>query len=105
MDEVDARFFIGQIVWHVKAGYRGVVVGVDPVFSLTDQWYEEMALSRPPKDKPWYNVLVDGAGHWTYVAERHLEPSRDLAQIVHPDLGRFFDRFDGERYHTIERAH
>jgi heat shock protein HspQ len=49
-------------------------------------------------------VLVDGALHGTYVAERHLEASDDLSQIEHPWLGEHFDRFDGERYHTIIRA-
>ena len=63
-----------------------------------------MARSRPPKDRPWYHVLVDGALHSTYVAERHLEASEDLRQINHPWLGEYFDRFDGARYYTIVRA-
>ena len=101
---MNARFFVGQIVSHNRFGYRGVVFGVDAEFGLSEEWYEEMARSRPPKDRPWYHVLVDGALHSTYVAERHLDPSDDLAQIEHPWLGEYFDRFDGERYHTIVRA-
>ncbi len=101
---MNARFFVGQIVSHNRFGYRGVVCGVDAGFSLSEEWYEEMARSRPPKDRPWYHVLVDGALHSTYVAERHLEASGDLSQIEHPWLGEHFDRFDGERYHTIIRA-
>lgn len=82
-----------------------MVCGVDPNFSLSEEWYETVAKSRPPKDRPWYQVLVDGASHSTYVAERHLVPSDDSNQIEHPDLGRIFDRFDGERYYTIVREH
>ena len=101
---MNARFFVGQIVEHNRFGYRGVVFGVDAEFGLSEEWYEEMARSRPPKDRPWYHVLVDGALHSTYVAERHLEASEDLSQISHPWLGEYFERFDGSRYHTIVRA-
>ncbi|MCY3818765.1 MAG: heat shock protein HspQ [Gammaproteobacteria bacterium] len=101
---MNAKFFVGQIVEHNRFGYRGVVFGVDAEFGLSEEWYEEMARSRPPKDRPWYHVLVDGALHSTYVAERHLEASEDLSQINHPGLGEYFDRFDGARYHTIIRA-
>ena len=93
-----AKFSIGQIVRHNRFGYRGVVFGVDPVFELTDEWYETVARSRPPRDKPWYHVLVDESQQTTYVAERHLEIASDRGQIDHPLLGRYFGRFDGERY-------
>lgn len=91
-------FSVGQIVEHLKFGYRGVIYDVDPQFALSDQWYEQVAQSRPPKDQPWYNVLVDGAAHTTYVAQRHLAASDDPGQIDHPALGHFFDHFDGQRY-------
>ena len=93
-----AKFAVGEIVHHLKVGYRGVVFEVDAQFSLTEEWYENVALSRPPRDRPWYHVLVDGAAHTTYVAERHLESSGDRAQIAHPLLGRYFESYDGERY-------
>ncbi len=96
-------FGVGQLIQHRKFGYRGVIVDVDPVFSGTEQWYEAMARSRPPRDKPWYHVLVDGAEHATYVAERHLEPDASGQQVDHPELGRFFNRFIDGRY--ILRGH
>ena len=95
---MNAAFHIGQVVEHLKIGYRGVVYGVDAEFSLGEEWYEQVARSRPPKDKPWYHVLVHGAEHTTYVAERHLQAAAEPAQIEHPMLGRYFDRFDGARY-------
>lgn len=94
----EPKFFVGQIIDHLKVGYRGVIFGVDAEFSLSEEWYEQVARSRPPKDKPWYHVMVDGATHTTYVAERHLAASKNLAQIDHPNLGEAFGRFDGSRY-------
>lgn len=97
-----AIFSPGQIVHHLRFGYRGVVFAADPVFAASDDWYEAVARSRPPKDAPWYHVLVDGADHTTYVAERHLEASTDTSQIEHPLLGRFFTAYDGRRYRLRE---
>jgi heat shock protein HspQ len=86
-----AMFAVGQIIHHVRFDYRGVVVDVDPVFMGTDAWYEAVAKSRPPKDRPWYHVLVDGASHQTYVAERHLEPDDSLEPVRHPALAQYFE--------------
>ena len=93
-----AKFFPGQIIQHQHFGYRGVIYEVDSEFSLTDEWYEQVAQSRPPKDQPWYRVLVDEAGHTTYVAERHLSTSPDLNQVQHPLVNELFNQYNGERY-------
>jgi len=94
----DPKFYIGQVIHHRKFDYRGVIVDVDPEFDGSEEWYELMARSRPPKDAPWYHVLVDGARHATYVAERHLESDDSGEQIDHPALGQFFDGFENGRY-------
>ncbi|MBO6783809.1 MAG: heat shock protein HspQ [Alphaproteobacteria bacterium] len=94
----EAKFDIGQVVRHRMFDYRGVVFDVDPVYSGTDDWYRQVALSRPPKNAPWYHVMVHDALHTTYVAERNLEPEPEPGQIAHPDLGRHFSAFDGVRY-------
>ena len=87
---------MGEIIHHRRFDYRGVVADVDPVFSGSEEWYEEMATSRPPKDAPWYHVLVHGAEHMTYVAERNLETDDDGGPVTHPLLEHFFgDRRDG----------
>ncbi|WP_350166075.1 heat shock protein HspQ [Algiphilus sp.] len=93
------RFAIGEIVHHLKFDYRGVIIDVDAQYNGSEAWYEQVARSRPPKDAPWYHVLVDGAMHSTYVAERHLEAGDSSQQIEHPALGQFFDRFSSGRYH------
>lgn len=94
----EALFHVGQIVCHLKGGYRGIVFDVDPVFSETDEWYEATAKSRPPRNKPWYRVLVDGQDHTTYVAERHLAADDRLAPIRHPLIDALFSTDDKGRF-------
>ncbi len=92
------RFAVGDLIHHRLFDYRGVIVDVDPTFQSTEEWYETVAKSRPPKDKPWYHVLVDGALHSTYVAERNLEPDESMAPIVHPMVEHIFCGFENGRY-------
>ena len=93
-----AKFAVGQLVHHRLFDYRGVIFDVDPVFSGSDEWYEQVARSRPPKDRPWYHVLVHGAGHETYVAERNLEPDSTEEPIEHPELSDYFGDFRNGAY-------
>lgn len=90
LDTVFARFSVGQIVRHKLFNYRGVVVDVDPRFAGSEEWYEKMAPSRPPKNKPWYKVLMHSTDNHTYVAERNLEPDESGDPIAHPDLDAYF---------------
>ena len=99
-----AKFSIGQCIHHRLFDYRGVVVDVDPEFLGQDDWYEANARSRPPKDEPWYHVLVHNAVHTTYVAEQNLEPAEDPQQIVHPLIEALFTGFDGTGYTPRQRA-
>ena len=91
-------FSVGDLIHHRLFDYRGVIVDVDRVFEGSDEWYESVARSRPPKDKPWYHVLVDGSDHTTYVAERNLEPDDVLEPINHPLLEHFFTHFEQGKY-------
>jgi heat shock protein HspQ len=93
-----ASFSPGQLVHHLLFDYRGVVVDVDATFCGSDEWYEQVAQSRPPKDAPWYHVLVDGAQHMTYVAERNLEIDPSRESVTHPLLPYYFDDFREGRY-------
>ena len=98
MDRPAARFSIGELVHHRLFHYRGVVFDVDAAFSGTDEWYEQVARSRPPRDAPWYHVLVDGATHTTYVAERNLEPDTSGEPIRHPLVDELFEALRDGRY-------
>lgn len=102
--ESKAKFHIGQLVEHLRFGYRGVVIDVDPVFQASEQWYARVARSKPPKDQPWYHVLVDGAAQRTYVAERHLQADCYLSPIRHPQLDSYFQAFDNGHYIQKIRA-
>lgn len=100
MPSQSARFAVGQLVRHKLFDYRGVVFDVDPIFMGSDEWYETVARTRPPRENPWYHVLVHGADHTTYVAERNLEPDTSTAPIHHPLVESFFTRFDNGEYFT-----
>ena len=99
-----SKFAVGDLIRHRLFHYRGVIVDVDQRFQSTDEWYEAMAKSRPPKDKPWYHVLVHDALHATYVAERNLERDESAAPIKHPMLDSFFSRFESGRYVGVDRT-
>ena len=88
-----AAFSIGQLIHHKLFNYRGVIYDVDPIFQGTEEWYQQVAKSRPPKDRPWYHVLVDGQSTETYVAERNLEADVIEKPVDHPLVDDLFDQF------------
>ena len=89
----EAKFHIGQVVHHLKFNYRGVILDVDADFQGTDKWYEQVARSRPPRDNPWYHVLVENSTSMTYVAERHLAVDKEGCPVDHPALEDLFDEY------------
>lgn len=93
-----AHFHIGQIVHHKLFDYRGVIFDVDSRFQGSDEWYQQVARSRPPKNKPWYHVLVDDTTHQTYVAERHLEKDDVQLPINHPLVEALLGEFINGQY-------
>ena len=96
-------FFIGQLVHHTKFDYRGVIIDVDAGFEGSEEWYQQVALSRPPKDRPWYHVLVHNSDRFTYVAERHLEQDNSGEPVNHPAVELYFDGFETGVYHLNAR--
>ena len=92
------NFSVGELVHHRLFDYRGVIVDVDRNFQASEEWYEAVARSRPPKNRPWYHVLVHESDHFTYVAEQNLEPDKGIEPIKHPALASLFSRFDNGRY-------
>jgi len=92
-----AKFFIGEVVKHKLFDYYGVIYDVDATFMGSDEWYEQVARSRPPKDEPWYRVLVDGNDLETYVAQRNLSQCA-YREIDHPLVSFYFGGHNKERY-------
>lgn len=100
----EARWHIGQLVHHKLFDYRGVIYDVDPIFMQSDEWYENVAKSRPPKDEPWYRVLIDGASNETYVAQQNLQADSLGNSIEHPDIATHFSGFNNGKY-TVKIKH
>ena len=96
--ETTCQLSIGQIIHHLKFDYRGVIIDVDASFESSEEWYEMMAKSNPPKDKPWYHVLVNQSTTTTYVAEQNLEEDSSKQPILHPLVDVYFSRFEEGRY-------
>lgn len=100
------KFSLGQIVYHRKFGYRGVIFKVDAKYSGTDDWYNIMAISSPPKEMPWYHVLVHNSSYSTYVTEYNLCTDSISKPVKHPLLIKYFERYFNGRYaKKIEHTH
>ena len=85
-------------IYFALFGYRGVIIDVDQNCQASEEWYEAVAKSRPPKNRPWYHVLVHQSEQSTYVAEQNSEPDDSVEPIDHPMLENFFSKFDNGRY-------
>lgn len=97
----DALFAIGQVIRHKLFGYRGVVASIELRFQGSDEWYNVMASSRPPKNKPWYHVLVDESEHSTYVAECNMEADPSSEPIRNASVKRRFTEFRDGKYVVV----
>ena len=103
MQVLNAKYSVGQLVTHRLFNYRGVIVDVDPDYQGTEEWYSQVALTRPPRDKPWYRVLVHNALHETYVAERNLDPDESGNPVNHPMISYIFCDFVNGKYLSQQR--
>ena len=91
-----AKFAIGQIVHHKRHGYRGVIADADPECTMDDTWYHTKTDAIDARDKPWYEVLIDGTPITIYVAEEAIELSDSHDEIEHPMLADYCLIFDGD---------
>lgn len=82
----EIKFNITEIIHHKLFNYTGIIVDVDFEYSGTDEWYEQVAKSKPAKDQPWYKVLVHNTEHQTYVAEQNITASPDQKTRVNNPL-------------------
>lgn len=87
---VRAKFAIGQVVTHSLYGYHGVIIDADPQFSLSQEWYDRMAQTRPDTEQPWYHILVNNSTIQTYVAEQSLLVDHKHTEIQHPEIESHF---------------
>eukprot|EP00118_Oscarella_pearsei_P026688 m.310292 g.310292 ORF g.310292 m.310292 type:complete len:265 (+) comp50681_c0_seq1:49-843(+) len=97
------KYRVGQVVYHKRWGYRGVIVGWDEYAKAPDFWLR----MNHPFDKPeWrrqpnYAVLVDTQDRpepqETYIPQDNIEIITNT-KIKHPDVSDYFDSFDGAQY-------
>jgi len=91
----------GQLVRHRRHSYRGVVADFDMTCQAEETWYYENR-TQPPRNQPWYHVLVDGTGTMTYAAQSNLEADDSDDPVEHPLIPELFESFANGRYERNE---
>lgn len=98
LNEFEANTFKrGQIVKSKSGDYTGLIVDYDMYFLNDDKIYESIK-DKPPKNKPWYYLLVHDSNTVTYVSQEQLSLIEEPHEIIHPLTDFFFASFDGTRY-------
>ncbi len=96
-------FQCGQLVRHVRYGYRGVIVDFDSQCMADEKWYQSNH-TQPDRNQPWYHVLVHQSQQVTYPAESSLAIDNSHEPITHPLIDYFFSSFIDGHYVRNERA-
>lgn len=98
---VSARFGLGQIVRHRDAGFRGVVIDVDPVFAGRPG--DTGAISP---DQPFYQILALGndGGFMAYASEDSLEHDPELSTLTRDAEARYFTLDKGGHHAPLSHA-
>jgi len=101
--EVDRnpQFAPGQLVAHRRYGYRGVVADFDMTCQADEMWYYQNQ-TQPPRNQPWYHVLVHGSGTTTYAAQTSLMADESIDPVDHPLVDELFESFADGRYERNE---
>lgn len=98
----DMLFRAGDLVRHRRYGYRGVIVSADLCCQAPDMWSGASG-SLPPRDQPWYHVLVHGTTTITYAAQGSLKPDDSGQPVRHPLVPHYFGALDHGRYERNDR--
>jgi heat shock protein HspQ len=98
MSSLEAKFCIGQCIIDPQFHYRGVVIDVDHCYTGSEEWYQQNASHKPPKNEPWYHILVHNSDYRIYAAESDLEPDLSGEAVNHPEINYFFIEFKNGVY-------
>ncbi|TKI07532.1 heat shock protein HspQ [Martelella alba] len=82
---IASKFGIGQQVRHRLLGYLGVVIDVDPEYSLEKPSLDDIAADENLRSVPWYHVVMEddeGKPIHTYLAEVQLNSE---TTPIHPE--------------------
>jgi heat shock protein HspQ len=105
VQEILAKFSIGDVVRHRVYPFRGVIYDVDPEFANSEEWWLSIPEDlRPSKDQPYYHLLAENeeSTYEAYVSEQNLLVDESGTPCRHPLLEEFFDSRGG-RY--VPRGH
>jgi heat shock protein HspQ len=86
---IASKFGIGQQVRHRLSGVLGVIVDVDPEYSLEEPKLEEVGAAEKLRAAPWYHVVMedeDGEQVHTYVAEIQLAGETSFEHPEQPSM-------------------
>lgn len=92
-----SEFSPGQLVKHIRYGYRGVIASHDLYCMADEDWYLSNK-TQPNRDQPWYHVLVDGTSQVTYAAQDSLIVETEDGMVDHPYIQYFFNGFEDGAY-------
>ncbi|MBX4181031.1 heat shock protein HspQ [Sodalis sp. CWE] len=84
-----SKFGIGQQVRHRLLGYLGVIIDVDPEFSLERLALKDIVIEDNLRKSPWYHVVMEdetGKPVHTYLAEVQLGYEFFPVHPDHPTL-------------------
>ncbi|RLM08493.1 heat-shock protein HspQ [Gibbsiella quercinecans] len=86
---ITSKFGIGQQVRHKLLGCLGVIIDVDPEYSLVQPKAGEIAVNDQLRLAPWYHVVIEdeeGQPVHTYLAEAQLSGEYPDAHPEQPSL-------------------
>ena len=103
-----AKFEIGAIVKHKIYPFRGVIYDVDPTYSNSDEWWDNIPEEVRPttKDQPFYHLLAENAQttYVAYVSEQNLQMDDVGKPVNHPDVLNIFDGIQDGKYVLAARS-
>lgn len=86
---ISSKFEIGQQVRHKLLGVLGVIIDVDPEYSLDNPKLEKVGGTEELRTAPWYHVVMedeDGSPFHAYVAEIQLFAEMKVEHPEQPSL-------------------
>jgi len=98
----NVKFRVGQVVKHLRFGYKGVIIGWDETARAPEDWLKEMHKNHKEwRKQPNYALLVDTRDRTvpqiTYVPQENIKVIQHT-KILHPSVENYFENFDGSQY-------
>ena len=104
MKQQTAKFSLGQVVKHRVHPFRGVVFDVDPEFSNSEEWIENIPEDiRPNRDQPFYHLFAENESSYyvAYVSEQNLLPDNTGEPVRHTQVPEIFGELDSGIYQPL----